>query len=89
MKAGKQSSEFLALIMTAVVAALPVAIEAFKGGIADGQSWKGAVGLAIAAGLYAISRGMAKARHEEAKGRALEAAAGLPAEERAALLENL
>lgn len=89
MTPGKQSSEFLALIVTALVAALPVAMETFKGAVGEGQSWKSAIALAIAAGLYAVSRGLAKAKHEEAKGKALAAAATLPADERAALLEKI
>ena len=86
LKPGFKSSEWWAVVLTAIVAVLPTFLAAFTDAHAGGQGVLASLGVALAAAAYAYGRSKVKAEHERAKG---VAAAALGSQTDAELASDL
>jgi hypothetical protein len=69
-KPGYKTTEWWAVVLTALVAVLPAFLSAFTEAQAGGQGVTASIAVAVAAAAYAFSRGKVKAQHADAEAQA-------------------
>ena len=66
-KSGFKTSEWWGVVLTALVAVLPVFLSAFTDAQAGGHGVAASLGVALAAAVYAYGRAKVKTQHETVK----------------------
>ena len=87
-KPGFATSEFWAVVLTAVVAVLPTFLSAYSEAHAQGTGVVASLGVALAAAVYAYGRSKVKAQHEMVKRQEIRELGRQSDEDVAAALES-